>query len=163
MALPKYSVRDLIDMIRRIAPTYKVDADLAVAIAGVETNYHAYKTRFEAKWSYFLKPETYAQQLGISLDTEKKDQATSWGPMQIMGSVCRELGYVDHLVGLVDPELAISYSCKKLNILQKKYTNESDAISAYNAGTPRKNTQGIYLNQIYLDHVRERLNKLRLF
>jgi soluble lytic murein transglycosylase-like protein len=158
----QYSIKEILSIIQKIAIQENVNPDLAMAIGGVESNYHAYRTRFEPEWKYFLKPETYASRLGISFETEKVLQAMSWGPMQIMGSVCRELSYTDHLVCLADPYLSTAFACRKLNSIQKKYTNESDAISAYNAGTPRRDKQGLYLNAKYVDHVKERLNKLRL-
>lgn len=122
-----------------------------------ETNLNTYATRYEESWKYFLNPGTYAFKLKISMDTEKKDQATSWGALQIMGSVARELGYTDYLVKLIDPNLSLDLSGLKIKQLQSKFTEMRNVISAYNMGNPKKTGDGRYYNQIYVDKVLKNL------
>lgn len=155
------STDDLKAMIKSISESVKIDSNLCSAIAGHETNYDSSKTRFEPRWSYYNTPYYYSNKLGITVETEKVLQAISWGPMQIMGSVCRELGYLDQLTLLVRPELSILYSCRKLRSLSAMYSNEKDVIAAYNAGKPVKDAYGNYQNNGYVVDVVKRLTELR--
>lgn len=154
------TAKELIDLIIKIANTVGLDSDLCLAIAGHETGFDSDKTRYEPKWSYWFDSHKYATHLGITLDTEMIHQATSWGPMQIMGSVCRELGYTSHLPLLINPELSVLFSCRRLVQIQNKYSNLHDQISAYNAGVPVI-TDGVYKNAGYLEAVVKRMNLLK--
>jgi hypothetical protein len=153
----------LFTVIRGKALEFGVCEDLAVAIAMTESGciWPRQSTRFEPAWKYFVKPEKYAEQNGLSLETEMREQATSWGPMQVMGSVCRELGFQGPLPEIFQPVAGAQYGVMKLKVLLSKYKNESDAISAYNQGSPRKTHDGFYLNQSYVEKVMARLKALR--
>lgn len=150
----------LIALIRHSAQAMGIDDDIAVAIAGHETGFVCGAARFESGWKYFYSPETFAIKLGISAETERVLQSTSWNAMQVMGSVAREFGYADHLTLLVDPNLGIFYGCKKLKKLYDTYEDEASVIAAYNAGSPRK-VNGKFFNQSYVDEVTNRLTQLR--
>ena len=79
----------------------------------------------------------------------------SWGPMQIMGSVAREIGYADHLTKLLDPAIGILWGSKKLAKLSRIYKSQDDVIASYNAGSPVKTMKGELMNQAYVDGVRQ--------
>lgn len=130
-----------------------VDSDLACAIAKVESSWNPWAVRFEPKWSYFEWPEKFAKILGITLETEKQLQSCSWGLLQIMGGVARELGFQGPLQMLCGPRIGAQYACMKLKALKKRYAVLEDQISAYNAGTPRMHSDGTYENQAYVDAV----------
>jgi len=142
------------------ALSYGLDPDLVQSIAKTESSFNPWCVRFEPKWMYYYNPVNYAKKLGISLDTEKNLQSISFGLMQVMGAVCRELGFDEELIRLCDPELGVQYGCLKLVDLKKRYTDEKDIISAYNAGTAYK-INGVYRNSEYVDKVSEVLLKLR--
>lgn len=151
----------IVTMIKDLSDKHSVDADLVQAIATKESRLNPNVARYEAKWNYLLHPDVYSNELGITEITETQFQKTSWGLMQPLGTVCRELGYRGMLPKLLDPELSISYGIAKLLEIQKRYKNESDIISAYNAGSPRT-IHGIYSNQAYVHDVMYELNKLRI-
>lgn len=139
-------------LIAKKAAEFAVEPELVQAIIEVESGGMPYTTRFEPDWRYLLKPELYAQLLRITIPTETMLQQFSWGLMQIMGAVARELGFRGHLTQLCDPETNLHYGCKKLAMLAHRYPNTSDVIAAYNAGHPRM-VQGKYDNQGYVDKV----------
>lgn len=138
-----------------------VDPDLAMAIAATESNGNQYAVRFEPNWKYFVNLSMYAQVNFITTMTEQVLQQCSWGPMQIMGSVARELGYQGPLTALTEPSVAIKFSIAKLKKLCDTYEDENALISAYNAGTPRKKPDGKFENQEYVEKVTARLKTLR--
>lgn len=137
------------------------DPDLVIAISGVESNWNTMAMRYEPKWKYFYRPEVYAKKLYITQDTEKQLQMFSYGICQIMGSVARELGFDGPLPQLLVPEFGIEFSVKKIIALRKKYPDLGDIISSYNQGSPRKNPDGSYVNQAYVDKVMKNLMQLK--
>jgi len=149
------------DLIVSIAQSQNVNVQLALAIAAQESNFNPNVVRYEPSWRYLFHPSIYCKHMGITKNTEIILQSISWGVMQVMGSVLRELGYNGHLTQMIDPNLSISFGCKKLFKISKKFENELDIIATYNAGFPRKNDDGSYLNQSYVDGVTKRLLALR--
>lgn len=149
-------------IIQTAAKKHGVDENLVLAIIRVESNFNTWAVRVEPKWRYFYFSRTYAENLNITFETETICQGMSWGLVQIMGSVTRELGYKDHLTKLLYPEINLEYGCMKLKSLDIKYGgHESDVIAAYNAGSVVKTVGGMYRNQGYLDKVYRQLLELR--
>lgn len=142
-------------LVRNCAATFLVPQELIKAIALKESGWITWRTRFEPRWSYFYKPELFASTLGITVETEKINQATSFGLMQIMCGSARELGFDGHATQLCDPEIGLFYGTKKLNELMKKYSHMTDVIAAYNQGDNRRlGEPGFpYANQAYVDSV----------
>ncbi len=157
------NTHDLMKIVETAAVKNGVDPDLAMAIASVESSWDAWAVRFEPNWKYFKTPEVYAKDLHITVETETALQACSYGLMQIMGSVARELGFTKSLLQLADPFIAADFSTRKLATLVKKHPTELDAIAAYNAGKPRLTEAGKYVNQGYVDKVTKVLGELRVF
>jgi soluble lytic murein transglycosylase-like protein len=150
------------DLIEEGAEENRVPKNLVGAIIQTESAGCRYAARFEPRWKYFYLVDNHASQLGITKETETVLQACSYGLMQIMGSVCRELGFQDHLTMLTDPVLNIKYGCMKLKKIAEKYHTQTDIISAYNAGTPVMTTGGNYRNQAYVTKVSSYLRDLEL-
>lgn len=153
---------DVIEAIKNIAALYKVDANLCLSIAKIESGYNFLASRYERDWRYLKDPEMCVTQLTnlgffITLDTEIQQQKMSHGVFQLMGSVMRELKYWDPIVKVYsDPKIGIVLGVKKIKMLMDKYLDEYDAISAFNAGSPRKilvNGTLQYSNQKYVDKV----------
>ncbi len=141
---------------------FGVDSDLIRSIIMVESSGIPYRARFEPDWKYFYFQREYAEKLGITVETETMFQATSWGLMQIMGGVARELGYKLHLTALCNPDLNIEYGTMKIKSIMQRYGNsEMDVIAAYNAGSVIKTYSGIYKNEKYVDKVYSFLRQLR--
>ena len=96
--------------------------------------------------------------------TERQDQMTSWGLMQVMGAVARELGHTGPLSDLLDPPTGLFYGCLHLRRFRAKYDIWPDVIAAYNAGSPRRvaGQIGPYVNQSYVDKVLAAWNNLEV-
>lgn len=89
-------------------------------------------------------------------DAEWWGQAASWGLMQVMGAVARELGYKGHLPGLCDPAAGMKFGCYHLANLRKRYFAQfgwDGVVAAYNAGSPRLLESGLFDNQDYVDAI----------
>jgi soluble lytic murein transglycosylase-like protein len=153
------------DVVKAQAESFDLDADLVRAIITVESSWNPWVNRFEpavyASMKYLVTPDAYASRLLISVETEKVNQSMSWGSMQVMGFLARELGFFGELTKLVQPEFGIKYGCMQLKRLFQRYNQESDVIAAYNAGSARKTVGGLYENQAYVDKVHARLVNLR--
>lgn len=140
-------------LITKYCAEFLVDEKLAKSICFVESSWETYRTRYENLWHYFYYPHICSNKLLISLETEKSHQMTSWGLMQVMGSVARELGFDDYMPKLCLPEHGLFYGIKKLSLLKRKYPLISDVIASYNAGRPAHSPDGRYVNQNYVDKV----------
>lgn len=137
-----------------------IDPFLAGAVAMEESSWNPSATpRFEPKWDRFVLPLAWAVRAGVPEEEERRAQATSWGIMQVMGAVLRELGYQRRI-----PDLTLSdgakYGTLKLAALLGKYPL-TDAIASYNAGSPRRNPDGTYVNQAYVDNVLKYVDQIK--
>lgn len=152
MAIEKLKT-ELVEVIKIQADYWALDWRLVAAIVIVESSGVSAVNRYEPKWRWYFNPSYWAKRLKITDKTEFINQAISWGPMQVMGAVARELGYKDNLPALIYPKTGIFYGCKKLHKLKIKYNEDiEDMIAAYNAGAARYR-DGILLNHEYVDKV----------
>lgn len=103
------------------------------------------------KWTWMV--EEHAAELGITQTTERTLQKMSWGLMQVMGATARELGFGAPLTQLVLPEAGLEWGLRYLAQKVKRHKETTDAIAAYNAGSPRRGSDGRYKNQDYVDKV----------
>jgi soluble lytic murein transglycosylase-like protein len=85
----------------------------------------------------------------------------SYGLAQIMGGTARWLGFNGALPALYKPENNLYWACSYLSYLKKKYGGGDELIAAYNAGSPRKGNDRKFLNQYYVDKVKEYYNQLK--
>ena len=117
-------------LIERLAARHGLNPRLVEAFVFVESSDQAQAIRFE--------PHIYdllATKFPHTSPTERMQQATSWGLMQMMGMVARERNYHGTCVALcVDPELALTLGMKQLAHLKARTTSEDDMIKAYNVG-----------------------------
>lgn len=148
------------ELIIKSAEQFRLDANLISAVIRIESSGNPDAIRFEPRWHLFNNPQFYASHLGIERTDEEKHQATSWGLMQVMGAVARDLGFTDHMEMLLVPELGVFYGCKKLKKLFERYHTEEDVVSAYNQGNNRM-ANGMYVNQRYVDKIYGELRYLR--
>ena len=125
--------RTLID---KHALRFGLDPQMVTAVCYTESAMDTWATRFEPNWRWFLKPATYAKLVHTTERTETVHQMTSWGLMQVMGTVARELGYQNALPALCTPNTGLSLGCHKLFLLYTKHGNINEALQAYNAGKP---------------------------
>lgn len=131
------------------------------AFVSVESSYRTEAARYEDHFRWTLDIPHYARNNHISQDTEEVFQKTSWGLLQIMGSVTRELGFEGFIPNLLFPEVGLYWGCKLIKKLSDKYESMDDVIASYNAGSPRKDKQGEYMNQEYVIKVNSAYNRLK--
>ena len=146
--------------INKVANGAGMDPLLIGAIVMTESGGNTWAVRYESKFKYIVTPDIFAKQVNCSLATETMFQASSFGLMQIMGGTARSNGYKDHLVKLCDPDVGLIWGCLFLNKLIKKYDLLTDAIAAYNAGSPRRDSEGNYVNMVYVSKVLQYLDEL---
>lgn len=139
--------------INLICTTEGVNRDLVKAIVMTESAGNTWAVRFEPAWKYFTEVQSHATKSRVSFETERTCQAMSWGLMQVMGAVCRELNFDGNLTMLCQEDIGLKYGVKKLKTLLKKYPIQNDAVAAYNAGIPKHQANGNYMNQHYVDKV----------
>jgi soluble lytic murein transglycosylase-like protein len=139
-----------------------IDHKLIQAIIQTESAGNVYAVRYEAHWKWFVKPHVYAEKLGITVETERRLQMFSWGPMQIMGATSRELQFELELPRLCDSFYGVKYGCMYLKKQLDRYSgNVEKAIAAYNAGTAKMQRNGKkFINQEYVDKVMDYRSKL---
>lgn len=164
------------NLINKAVDHFGLDEALVRGIIQVESRGKLSAVRWEKTYPYLwnvrtkepirhhvvIPPENFPS-IGIcSGETECALQRMSWGGMQVMGAVARELGFGGEFLSelIESPYLALFYGCKHLKNLSRRYSND-DLIAAYNAGTPRK-VGGKYENQGYVDKVKAEMSKWQL-
>jgi soluble lytic murein transglycosylase-like protein len=149
-------------MVAHYAVENNVEQALVHAIIQTESAGNPWSIRYEPnmKWVSLEDAGRFAKDLHISLDTELMCQRTSWGLMQVMGVVARELDWSEELTKLLEPEIRIMYGCKQLRRIKEwnKSYSFDDVIAAYNAGSARVTSAGHYQNQAYVDKVKAYYN-----
>jgi soluble lytic murein transglycosylase-like protein len=143
-------------MIDVMANRYDLDPDLVSAVVMTESSGKRDAVRFEAHWKYFYKPDHFAAELGIKPEDEYKNQATSWGLMQVMGSVAREMGHLGRLEDLLKPHVGLNLGCRKLHqCLKLERGDYVSALARYNGGSARRDEFGELEDRLqqYVDKV----------
>lgn len=149
------------EIVEKIAPEYGLDPDLVLAVIQIESGGKTWATRYEPHWKWFKDVPKWAKELSQSEETERVAQATSYGLMQVMGAVCREMNFRGYLTQVCITEVGIRCGCMKLQSLFKKYEVQDDAIAAYNQGDNRKSPVGKYMNQSYVDKINAALKVIK--
>lgn len=149
---------ELTTLIKAAASRRSLPWELVYAICQVESSLNPSAIRHEPRYRWLVGDnETMSP-------TERQDQMTSWGLMQVMGAVARELGHTGPLSDLLDPPTGLFYGCLHLRRFRAKYDIWPDVIAAYNAGSPRRvaGQIGSYVNQSYVDKVLAAWNNLEV-
>lgn len=150
-----------------------LDPKLVTALVMVESGGNAYAWNPEPQYRYFwnvrkntpfrfvtpqesraeIPPDDFPCLAGDP-DQEWWGQQASWGLMQVMGALGRELGFTGpYLPGLCDPALNLSLGCLHLSRLLKwSNGNAERALAAYNGGKGG-NLVPPYRNQSYATKV----------
>lgn len=117
------------DIVKAAARRHGIDPALVCAVVEQESDWNPWAMRHEPA---FLSK--YVESLKLPV-TESIARATSWGLMQVMGQVARELGFTGPLVELCDPEVGVEYGCRKLeHALQVAGGDKAKALLVYNGG-----------------------------
>lgn len=138
----------IVVLIKASAESHNMSPKLLCAICDVESGFRESAMRYEPKWSYLLHEQSYANQLGITTETERQLQKFSYGLFQIMGSVLRENGYQEMLPNALDPIVNLTYAIKFIKKLQEKLPLADHWISAYNAGIGGVGTNPKYVEKV---------------
>jgi soluble lytic murein transglycosylase-like protein len=132
-----------IRMIKKYADKYGLDPAIVYGVCMQESNMDPKATRYESGYRWLYKVDQCATENNIAPGVEKRQQMTSWGLMQVMGGVLRELDYKGRLSDILyAPEKQLDYGCRHLLGKIKKYGLDL-GILAYNSGSPTKNKEGI--------------------
>jgi soluble lytic murein transglycosylase-like protein len=143
------------DVCRRLT----LPAKLVHAIVQTESSGDPWAYRYEpAFYKNYIHNKPFKTFGFLSVETEMNGLATSWGLMQVMGVVARERGYTRaYLSELCKPEYGLEYGCRQLKNLENRFMDGygwNGVIAAYNAGSPRRDQTGAFLNQSYVTKVR---------
>lgn len=131
-----------------------VPQELVLGIIRQESGGDAEAMRFEPGYRWHHEPEEWAVRMGWTTDTEKALQSFSFGLMQVMLATARELGFAKQPHQLLSPVVNLSWGCLYFGVLGKRHGDWTDAVSAYNQGSPRKKAfSSTYKNQDYVDKV----------
>jgi len=126
--------QDTLDsVIKKMSEKYFVDAPLIKAFIRQESNWDVNASRYEAHLN-----------------------DSSWGLMQVLLKTARSVLEKPTLTiaDLITPEVNIEAGVKFISQLLNRYSYKlNDAIAAYNAGSPRRNKDGSYVNQSYVDGI----------
>ena len=141
----------MIASIKRASDIFKIEPELIRAIIEAESSGNQYAIRYEPKFFRWLTNRFKVMRKKVSV-TEMVGRSMSWGPMQVMGQVARELGYKRDFPMLCEEWVGIFYGTKHLYNKISKY-GHLEGISAYNQGSPRRKRNGEFKNQYYVDKV----------
>jgi soluble lytic murein transglycosylase-like protein len=121
---------DLIALSRVMAAEQGLDPALVAAVIEQESGWNPWAVRYEP--GFYRR---YVQAMTLS-DTEETMRSTSFGLMQCMGQVARELGFKGkYLTELCDPDINLRIGCKHLkNKLDRAHGDLRKALLAWNGG-----------------------------
>lgn len=159
--IPNWSFQLPWTQINHYCGIYKLDPYIVGAMIQVESAGNTWAIRYEPKWDHFLNARDWASKIGCTEVTEEKGQATSWGLMQVMGTVAREHGFDEWFPALCEPSQGVKYGCMHLRKKADQYHNIEEAIAAYNAGKARYMKSGMLTNERYVDRVMKYFRELR--
>jgi soluble lytic murein transglycosylase-like protein len=155
----KLSKDELKPFIQDASQRTGVPENLIYSVIMTESGGDPYAIRYEHHFNYLLSTDLFAKSNQITESTEAILQKCSLGLMQVMGAVARELGFKQSLLMLTSPNIGVNLGAKKLKTLIQKYNSTDDVLAAYNAGSPRRLEGGLYVNQAYVNKVREFMKK----
>ena len=124
------------ELINRISSTYSVDQILVRAVVNAESSFNPSAIRTEPN--------------GMS----------SYGLMQVTLPTARSVVGSITIDQLMIPDINLSVGISYLSSLLDKYGNIPDAVASYNAGLPRKNVSGQYINSKGSTNVNNYVNRV---
>jgi soluble lytic murein transglycosylase-like protein len=135
---------ELIALSRDVANTHSLDPSLVCAVCHHESdNWNVWAVRYEP--AFFTR---YVEPIAGIGDTEKIMRSTSWGLMQLMGQVARELGFKgSYLSELLDPPTNLEWGCQKLKRCVDRANDTRTALLLWNGGA-NKNYPDLVLRHL---------------
>lgn len=111
------------------ASSHSLPYNLVAAVIEQESNWHPWALRYEP--AFYLK---YVSPLGLT-PTEAHARSFSWGLMQIMGQVARELGYKGDIPKLCEISIGLEWGCLHLANKLRAHSNDiHSSLQAWNGG-----------------------------
>lgn len=114
--------KEFMEIARRIAAHHGLWPELVCAVIEQESGWNCWALRYEPGfYERYVAPMLERREVkrfspGVSLETEARGRAFSWGLMQVMGQVARERGFLGAFFSeLCDPEQGIEIGCRHLN------------------------------------------------
>jgi soluble lytic murein transglycosylase-like protein len=102
------SIQARLDLVSKYAVKYSLEASLVCGVVEQESAWNQYAIRYEpAFFARYVQPQNHEITEGIA-------RSISWGLMQTIGQVVRELGFTGHLASLCDPSIGLDYGCQIL-------------------------------------------------
>lgn len=143
-------------MYEGIEQAYDLPAGVLDAVIAQESAGNPDAYRFEPGfYEHYIKGVNPAQLGGhwpieVSADTERFARSFSWGLMQVMGQVAREMGFAGSSFATFArcPEIGVDFGARHLKAMLNRYGSLPDALSAYNAGHPISGNVQSYVNPI---------------
>jgi soluble lytic murein transglycosylase-like protein len=130
-------------LIKKYSEKYGFNPEIVYGVCMRESTMNPKATRYESGYRWLYHVDQFAKENDITPGVEKRQQMTSFGVMQVMGGVLRELGYKGRLSDILyDAEIQIDYGCRHLAYKIKKY-GLAFGILAYNSGSPSKDKAGV--------------------
>jgi len=154
-------------LIRGKAEKFRLEPEFLAALIQTESAGNPWALRYEPTYRWIHDIRALATAVGCSYDTMESMQRHSWGLCQVMGGVLYERGLADEpypedmwCTAALDPVLNVEYGCRHIRVKADRYgDNPSTLYAAYNAGSPRKEENGMFRNQRNVDrfdlHYRE--------
>ena len=147
MTVGAYGPRELREIARGIAELRGLDPVLVWAVVEQESSWRPDATRYEEHYRWLVVP---AEGCGLpDGQAEIRGQRTSWGLMQVMGAVARELGLSGPFEALLRPGLGLEYGCRYL-ARQLRVTDGDvrGALASYNSGRATSEAGLRYADQV---------------
>ena len=121
----------LLTLAEAAARDHALDPVLVKAVVEQESSWNPEAYRYEP--AFF---EHYIVPLNLKDATEANGRAISWGLMQVLGEVAREVGYSgEFLTSLLTPEIGLEYGCRHLaNKLKAAGGDVTKALLLWNGG-----------------------------
>jgi len=131
------------------APKYGLDIAVVCAVIEQESDWYTFAYRYEpAFFNRYIAP-----QANLHSPSEAHARSASFGLMQVMGQVARELGFTGpSLLELTDPDIGVEYGCKRLQQAFHRHGGDLElSLLDYNGGG----------NPQYADQVIARIQKYK--
>ncbi len=156
---------DLDVLIAQAAARHELPPELVAAMVRVESGGDPWAIRYEQGfYRRYIAERGLPHFSPCSQETEDRTRAMSFGLLQLMGQVARELGCdLPFLAQLCDPATGLEWSCRYLTRLRRSLrkthgtTSWECVCAAYNGGPGVVTGAGAHSNAPYVNKVSEQL------
>ncbi len=143
---------ETLELIKKYASEYDLDNKIVYGVVMQESRGDQFAVRYEKHYKWIEDPKKHKPNI-CSTDTEIELQKMSFGLMQMMGGVFRQLGFEGWLTKvMIDPYIQLDYGCRFLARKIKRYGLKG-GVCSYNSGSPIMDSHNEYRNIGYYDKV----------